>query len=245
MAVIGGLGAEPTPRIMTGSLREVAGSHALRCDAKQSEERFRDLDRWLEATSTFALGAMLPDPIVKGAQPDYAETGEAPITVITTMAIQNLVVDLEGCRPALSVDYGAADVRKPRIGDVLLTVDGGTSIGKPVLFDLEGEFAVDSHVAILRPVGLDAAMLVHLLASPLGQVQFQRFESGASGQTAVTEDDIRRFRFPLLDPHVAAQAIADVEAARTAADQLRREAAAREEDGWARFMADCAPGLRP
>ncbi|MEQ1636685.1 MAG: hypothetical protein ABL903_08325 [Methylococcales bacterium] len=37
---------------------------------------------------------------------------------------------------------------------------------------------------------------MYLLASPIGQLQFQRFESGASGQTAVTEEDLRRFRIP-------------------------------------------------
>ena len=34
------------------------------------------------------------------------------------------------------------------------------------------------------------------MASPIGQLQFQRFESGASGQTAVTEEDLRRFVIP-------------------------------------------------
>lgn len=34
------------------------------------------------------------------------------------------------------------------------------------------------------------------VASPIGQLQFNRAESGASGQTSVTEEDLRRFRFP-------------------------------------------------
>lgn len=49
---------------------------------------------------------------------------------------------------------------------------------------------------VLRPEGLSSLALVYLLASPLGQMQFRRAESGASGQTTVTEDDVRRFRFP-------------------------------------------------
>jgi hypothetical protein len=126
---------------------------------------------------------------------------------------------------------------------VLLTVDGGTSIGKPVLFDLSGDWAVDSHVAILRPVGLDAALLVYLLASPLGQLQFQRAESGASGQTSVTETDLRRFRFPHLATDVAREAVRAVtEAAREAA-RLRTAAATTLEEGWEDFLQTCAPGL--
>lgn len=51
-------------------------------------------------------------------------------------------------------------------------------------------------MAILRPKGISPKALVFLLASPIGQLQFQRFESGASGQTAVTEEDLRRFVIP-------------------------------------------------
>jgi hypothetical protein len=228
---------------MRSSLGEVANSYSFRCDAKQAEGRFKAFDTWIQGVPHVVLGDVLPDPIVKGAQPAYAEGVDTGIVVITTMAIQNLSVDPAGCRIAQSADYGDGNVRKPRLNDVLLTVDGGTSIGKPVLFDLTGDFAVDSHVAILRPVGLDPFMLVHLLASPLGQLQFQRAESGASGQTAVTEDDIRRFRFPLLGADVEAKAIADVREARAEAQRLRQEAASREDRGWEEFLKDCAPGL--
>jgi hypothetical protein len=51
-------------------------------------------------------------------------------------------------------------------------------------------------VVVLRPQTLSPLALVYLLASPLGQMQFRRAESGASGQTTVTEDDVRRFIFP-------------------------------------------------
>lgn len=243
MGVIGHLGPAATPRVMCMGLDDVARSYSYRCDVKQAEQRFRDYDTWVDKVPHFALGDHLPEPIVKGSQPLYTEGAEASVIVITTMAIQDLVIDLAGCRSAIGADYGPGDVRKPRNQDVLLTVDGGTSIGKPVLFDLIGDFAIDSHVAILRPVGLDPALLVHLLASPLGQLQFQRAESGASGQTAVTEDDIRRFRFPVLAPAVELKALGDVKRARSEANQLRNQAVAREEQGWEDFLKDCAPML--
>jgi hypothetical protein len=243
MGVIGHLGAAPAPRVMVSGLSTVAGSYSFRCDAKQAEHRFQAFDTWIAGVPHFLLGDVLPEPIVKGAQPGYSDAAGATITVITTMAIQNLAIDPAGCRPAIAVDYGPAQVRKPKAEDVLLTVDGGTSIGKPVLFDLVGDYAVDSHVAILRPDGLDPSLLVHLLASPLGQLQFQRSESGASGQTAVTEEDIRRFRFPLLDPVTEAKAIGDVRLARQEAQALREQAVRREEQGWEDFLTDVAPGL--
>lgn len=75
-------------------------------------------------------------------------------------------------------------------------MDGGTSIGKSAVFNLDGNYTVDSHVAIIRPVGISAKAMAYLLASPMGQLQFNRAESGASGQTSVTEEDLRRFQFP-------------------------------------------------
>lgn len=243
MGVIGHLGSDPTPRIMRSSLADVARSHSLRCDAKQGEERFRRFDTWIESVDHFVLGDMLPNPIVKGAQPEYADVSEDGILVITTLAIQDLAINVSACRPALRTDFGEDDIRKPNVGDVLLTVDGGTSIGKPALFEMEGDWAVDSHVAILRPRGLDAKLLVYLLASPLGQLQFQRAESGASGQTSVTEEDIRRFRFPRLSASDERAALELVSAARARAARLKEEAMHIEEDGWEEFLKASAPGL--
>ncbi|MFF7682411.1 hypothetical protein ACFZA2_06560 [Microbacterium sp. NPDC007973] len=228
----------PAPRIGRRTLADVAASHTFRLDAKQAEERFALFDKWIEGIDHFLLGDMLPAPVVKGAQPNYVDGLDEGVRVITTMAIQSLAIDERACRIALSVDYGTDSVRRPRADDVLLTVDGGTSIGKAALFDLDGLYAVDSHVAILRPVGIEPGLLVHLLASPLGQLQFQRSESGASGQTAVTEDDIRRFRFPVLSDEAATRALTDVRAARAEAQALRKQAEDREAQGWTEFLSE-------
>jgi len=113
------------------------------------------------------------------------------------MAIQNLSINESACRHIAVEDYDSLnDERKLKKGDVLLTVDGGVSIGKPCLFNVDFDCTMDSHVVVLRPTGLSSLALTYLLASPLGQMQFRRAESGASGQTTVTEDDIRRFVFP-------------------------------------------------
>ena len=175
MGVIGHLGPSPAPRIMKATLADVAGTHSLRCDVKQAEQRFREFDAWMSSVPHWTLGRYLPDPIVKGLQPAYVNSiDEGGTPVISTVSIRDLAIDETVCRLAAEVDYGPAEARKPRADDVLLTVDGGSSIGKPVLFDLGGDWAVDSHVAILRPRGLDPELLVYLLASPLGQIQLQR-----------------------------------------------------------------------
>lgn len=229
----------PRPTILTASLGLVAASHTLRCDAKQAEERFASLDRVLNATPHIVLGDYLPEPFVKGDQPQYLEAlEEGAIPVISTIAIQGLQIRADVCRFVSPDDFAEIDTAKrPRGGDVLLTMDGGVSIGKPAVFDSEEEFAVDSHVAILRPVGLEPQVVAYLLASPMGQLQFQRAESGSSGQTAVTEDDVRRFRFPRIEPHELTEAAVQLHNALRDVDARREALRADETTAWDIFTA--------
>jgi hypothetical protein len=231
------LSKEQTPAALKFSLKNVAKSHSLRCDAKQAEPRFVRFEQFIASLESFCLGDFLPEPFVKGAQPRYLETLDPDgVPVISTLAIQRLRIVVDACRFISRESYEASDaIRKPKIDDVLLTLDGGTSIGKPVLFDLEDEYAIDSHVAILRPTGLDPRLLVYLLASPLGQIQFQQAESGASGQTAVTEEDVRRFRFPVIPPPKVSKIINDFEAARSEMFKLEEQLKKAEAGAWERF----------
>lgn len=225
------------PIVMTFGLGLVASSHVLRCDAKQAEERFARYDAFIDSIPHFRLGDYLPFSFVKGEQPKYIEELDVTgVPVVSTLAIQELAIREEFCRYITQEDYAAlAPDRKPRKGDVLVTMDGGTSIGKPVLFQTDKEFAIDSHVAILRPSGIDPRLVVYLLASPLGQVQFQRAESGASGQTGVTEDDLRLFRFPLVAPADVGPIVAALDAKRDEVASMVSELRATEAAAWDSF----------
>lgn len=228
---------ERTPAALKMRLSQIAKSHSLRRDAKQAESRFSEFDRFIASIDHFYLGDFLPAPFIKGSQPKYLETieTEGGVPVISTLAIQNLSIVIEACRFVAAEDFEALDEeKKPHQNDVLLTLDGGTSIGKPVLFDLEDDYAVDSHVAILRPSGLDPKLLVYLLASPIGQLQFNRAESGASGQTGVTEEDVRRFRFPSIKGNVS-RIVAGLDGARQRMAEMREKMAAEEKEAWADF----------
>jgi restriction endonuclease S subunit len=185
------------------------------------------------------LGDLLPGPLTKGPQPRYLETLEPEgIPVISTLAIQRLTILPEKCRYISEADFELIDEeRRPHASDVLLTMDGGPSIGKPALFELEDDYAVDSHVAMLRLEGIKPIHLVYLLASPLGQLQFKRAESGASGQTAVTEDDLRRFRFPVLPEETLDELVDALEAKRQQIEQTRAELNSSEQAAWSEFNA--------
>lgn len=185
-------------RAFTSSLKLVATNYAYRCDAKFANKGDCDTLNGIQAKGSFRLGDFLPLPFVKGAQPESLDQPtDDSVPVINTLSIQNLSLNERDCRHISREDFDdLSDERRLKKDDVLLTVDGGVSIGKPYLFDRDGDFTVDSHVVVLRPSGLSPLALVYLLASPLGQMQFRRAESGASGQTTVTEDDVRRFIFP-------------------------------------------------
>jgi len=226
-----------TPAALRFSFKAIGKSHSLRCDAKQAEPRFALFENFISSVESFCLGDYLPEPFIKGSQPKYLESLEPNgVPVISTLAIQKMRIIIEACRYISQEDYDCIEEpRKPKQKDVLLTLDGGTSIGKPVLFDLEDDFAVDSHVAFLRPVGLDPKVLVYLLASPLGQVQFNQAESGASGQTAVTEEDVRRFRFPVIKNGEVQQILKDFEKASRRISTLEKQLKEAEEQAWNRF----------
>lgn len=175
----------------------VALSYSARIDAKfHAPEALAYENRALES-DPILLDSFLPMPFVKGTQASYLDNQlEDAVPVVNTGAIQGMAIDWSIVRYIAREDFDVLpELKKVKRGDVLVTVDGGVSIGKPVLFEEDFEAAVDSHIAVLRPKGITPMVLAYLLASPAAQSQFRRYESGASGQTTVTEDDMRRFVF--------------------------------------------------
>lgn len=229
------------------SLSVIARNPTLRIDAKQAAPSSVQLDAILGAVDTFFLNEFLPEPFIKGRQPEYLDDNQDEgAMVVNTGAVRSLGITFGLCRRISANDYeDLATNRKLRDGDVLLTTDGGTSIGKAAVFrtptvedgaPAECGFTVDSHVAVLRPKGISPTLLAYLLCSPMGQIQFQRAESGASGQTAVSEEDIRRFRFPRVPEAILAQAHDSFTASLDEARRLEAAAYNRRQDGWAAFQ---------
>lgn len=209
----------------------------MRCDAKFANPAVLEIERKVRASGCFELGDMLPNPFFKGIQPEYLDQPtEDSVPVINTLSIQNLAIREADCRHIAREDFEAlSNERRLQKRDVLLTVDGGVSIGKAVLFCSTGDFTIDSHVVVLRPSGLSPLALVYLLASPLGQMQFRRAESGASGQTSVTEDDVRRFIFPTAILETIDDVATKIEAERQQISKERRALDQKEAALWKRL----------
>lgn len=219
------------------SLSLIASSPTFRCDPRFYAVEAVANEKKVRAGKFFEVGDFLPNPMVKGVQPTYldAPTDES-VPVVNTLSIQRLSINEDDCRHISRDDFDELDdMRKLQSNDVLLTMDGGVSIGKPVLFDKAGDYTIDSHVSILRPVGMEARSLVYLLASPLGQQQFRRAESGASGQTAVTEEDIRRFIFPSSLLTDLDRVVSEIETERAKIAEERQLLAQREASAWSKL----------
>lgn len=196
--VIGSISDRSGYRSFRSSLKLIGEQFALRCDAKIADPRYRQIVEQIRQEPYRELGEFLPDPFVKGIQPTYLdEPGEDSVAVVNTLSIQNLSLNTAACRYITRETFDALDSSKHlTAGDVLLTMDGGVSIGKPLNFSSEQEMTMDSHIVALRPNGISSVGLTYLLSSPICQQQFKQAESGASGQTSVTEDDVRRFMIP-------------------------------------------------
>lgn len=221
-------------KAFTASLALIATNYAYRCDARFADESVRTALKTIEEAGCFMLGEYLPQPFIKGIQPNYLDQpADDSVRVVNTLAIKNLSIIESACRHIAWDKYESLnEERKLKVGDVLLTVDGGTSIGKPCYFDIESEYTIDSHIVVLRPEGLSPRAVVYLLASPLGQMQFRRAESGASGQTTVTEDDVRRFVFPKALLSSIDSVVMQIEAERRRIAEARKKLETGEAALW-------------
>lgn len=218
---------------------DIAKTHSLRCDSKQFEVRFAEIIKILSSEDSFFLGELLPHPLIKGGQPSYID-GADGIPVINTLSIQQLSINISDCRYIAEEDFDdIPENRRLKRDDVLLTMDGGTSIGKTAVFDFPGNYTVDSHVAILRPCGISAKALAYLLASPLGQLQFKKAESGASGQTSITEDDLRRFVFPKSLLTNIEELVKQLDSSRERIRIKRKKLEEEENAAWEKFLSGC------
>lgn len=81
------------PLYNVAKLSDISATHSLRCDAKQFEDRFKEIRQLSNREGVFYLGELLPEPLIKGSQPTYID-GTDGIPVINTLSIQKLKIKL-------------------------------------------------------------------------------------------------------------------------------------------------------
>ncbi|MGE0133216.1 MAG: restriction endonuclease subunit S, partial [Blastocatellales bacterium] len=105
-------------------------------------------------------------------------------------------------------------------GDVLISSIGFGSIGKVQVFDQPGQFGTVSEVSVVRQQELNPYYLTFFLRSSIGQMQIERFITGATGQLHLYPRDVARVFVPVLPQTVQSKFQQLAESAHTA----RREA---------------------
>ncbi|MCB1874813.1 MAG: restriction endonuclease subunit S [Chromatiales bacterium] len=83
-------------------------------------------------------------------------------------------------------------------GDVLISSIGFGSIGKVQVFDKEGRFGTVSEVTVVRQSKYNPYYLAAFFRSMPGQMQIERYITGATGQLHLYPRDVSKFWVPVL-----------------------------------------------
>lgn len=151
-------------------------------------------------------------------QPPPKVASGVPFLVISNVASGR--ISFEGTRHVPQSYFDAiSEKRKPRKGDVLLTVTG--SYGIPLMVDTDKPFCFQRHIALLRTSRIVQKYLLYFLMASKGY--FDRVATGAAQKT-VSLSSIRKLEIPVLSLAVQRAVVARLDAARVRADALKAAA---------------------
>ena len=141
--------------------------------------------------ATLPLKDLCIEPINRGEQPEYTD-GE--INVIKTIDMHNRHIDFENCLKVSQEFYDAHPTAQVKKGDVLIASTGYGSLGKVDIYDRKEPAFVDGHISIVRlKEDYDPYFIMYFLRSTLGQIQFEKWFSGSSGQIEIQPTELGKF----------------------------------------------------
>ena len=129
--------------------------------------------------------------VTKGITVPYSEEGTVPI--IRSGDLSDLGDDGKFLRSPSDIP-----LFKLHRGDVLISSIGFGSIGKVQVFDKLGTFGTVSEVTVIRQKRLNSYYLHFYLRSIAGQLQIERFITGATGQLHLYPKDVSKFFVPVI-----------------------------------------------
>ena len=102
----------------------------------------------------------------------------------------------------LLIEYLAKDTeldeRKLQKGDILINSTGVGTAGRVTLFELDGDYVVDSHITIFRPNDEVLPTFVLLvLSSVVGFKTLEKMADGSSGQVELSIETIKSIKIPV------------------------------------------------
>ena len=122
----------------------------------------------------------------------------------------------------VDVDF-EIDERKLEKGDILINSSGVGTAGRVTLFDLDGDFVVDSHITILRPDTKKA--LPDFVLQCLALIGFKNIESmafGQSGQIELTLSTIENIKIPLPPIKIQKKIVSEINSIEIKEKELKK-----------------------
>lgn len=145
------------------------------------------------------LKEIVREPIIRGEQPEYSEEG---ITIIKTVDLKNGYIDYENCLKVseeffenYKKQHSEGVLKK---GDILIASTGYVSMGKIDIYDRDEPAMASVDLLILRvdTEKYDPYFIAYYLRSHLGQIQFDKWWSGSSGQIEIQPQDLDEILIP-------------------------------------------------
>lgn len=121
-------------------------------------------------------------------------------------------------------DSFVSDERNLQKGDILINSSGVGTAGRVTLFELDGDFVVDSHVTILRlnPEKAVPKYVLYALAN-IGFKTIEDMATGQSGQIELSINKIEGIRIPLPDLLTQKKIVKEIEVIEKKIQKLEKE----------------------
>ncbi|MBR3860655.1 MAG: N-6 DNA methylase [Oscillospiraceae bacterium] len=147
---------------------------------------------------------MLQQLLKRGKSPTY---GDSSIQVIKSGQARGYR-DFDFSTKYYLSDEVELDERKLQKGDILINSTGVGTAGRVTLFDLDGDFVVDSHITIFRPNSQILPEFVLLvLSSVVGFKTLEKMADGSSGQIELSIETIKSIKIPVPPISIQQQVI--------------------------------------
>lgn len=132
--------------------------------------------------------------IQRGKNPVYGEEG---IQVIKSGQARG-GIEFDFSKVYFATNYDSEDKRILKKGDILINSTGVGTADRVTLFDLNGKYAVDNHITILRTKnGVDNLYVFYTLAYGIGFKNIEAMAAGTSGQIELSVSTIQNIKIPL------------------------------------------------
>ncbi|WP_395095258.1 restriction endonuclease subunit S [Armatimonas sp.] len=178
-----------------------------------------DVDALREELSQRFVLVEVGKRVTKGVTVPYYEDGTIPI--IRSGDLADISDDERFQRT-----HPTEAVFELKRGDVLISSIGFGSIGKVQVFDKPGKYGTVSEVSVIRQEEFNPYYLTLFLRSKAGQMQIEKYITGATGQLHLYPRDITKIFIPVLPPDeqkaFETLALSAGTARRTAAELLER-----------------------